>query len=71
MKKKNQKDSNDFDIENHFESPISALCDKRAKLGKASQDAYNPVLWLILQDLLKNYVAEGVTFDVNDVKIVR
>ena len=29
-------------------SPISALCDKLAKLGKASQDAYNPEKWLIL-----------------------
>jgi hypothetical protein len=32
----------------HFESPILALCDELAKLGKASQDAYNPGLWLIL-----------------------
>ena len=32
----------------HLESPISALCDKLAKLGKASQDAHNPGLWLIL-----------------------
>ena len=39
MKKKIRKIQMIFDIENHFESPISALCDKRAKLGKASQDA--------------------------------
>ena len=32
----------------HFESPIFAVCDKLAKLGKASQDAYNPGKWLIL-----------------------
>ena len=31
-----------------FESPFFALCDKLAKLGKASQDAYNPGKWLIL-----------------------
>ena len=34
-----------------------------AKLGKASQDAYNPAGWLFLQALLKNGVAEGVTSD--------
>ena len=32
----------------HFESPIFALCAELAKLGKASQDAYNPGGWLIL-----------------------
>ena len=57
-----------FDIKIHFESPISAVCDELAKLGRASQDAYNPELWLILYDLLKNWVAEGVTFDGNDFK---
>jgi hypothetical protein len=31
-----------------FDSPIFALCDKLAKLGKASQDAYNRGGWLIL-----------------------
>ena len=37
-----------FDIEFHFESQIFALCDELAKLGKASQDAYNLGGWLIL-----------------------
>ena len=37
-----------FDIEIHFESPIFALWAELAKLGKASQDAYNPGGWLIL-----------------------
>ena len=32
----------------HLESPISALCDKLAKLGKASQDANKLGGWLIL-----------------------
>ena len=32
----------------HFEIPISALCNELAKLGKASQDAYNPGKRLIL-----------------------
>ena len=41
---KNLKDSDDF----HFESPILALRDKAAKLGKESQDAYNQGGWLIL-----------------------
>ena len=31
-----------------FESPIIALCDELAKLGKASQDTYNPGVWVIL-----------------------
>ena len=37
------------------------------KLGKASRDAYNLNRggWLILQDLLKNWVAEGVASEVN------
>ena len=37
-----------------------------AKLGKASQDAYNPGGWLILWALLKNGVAEGVASDPRD-----
>ena len=42
------------------------IFDQAAKLGKASRDAYNPCLWLILLDLLKNWVAESVSSDVND-----
>ena len=42
------------------------IFDQAAKLGKASRDAYNQGLLLIFQDLLKNWVAEGVTSDVND-----
>ena len=49
-----------------FESSISALCYELAELGKAFQNPYNPELWLILYDLLKNWVAEGVTSNVND-----
>ena len=37
-----------------------------AKLDKASQKAYDPGGWQILQDLLKNWVAECVAFEVND-----
>ena len=37
-----------------------------AKLGKSTQDAYNPEKWLILQALLKNCFAEGIASDVND-----
>ena len=37
-----------------------------AKLGKATWDAYNLGGWLILQALLKNWVAEGVASEVND-----
>ena len=43
--------------------------DQAAKLGKASRDAYNPELLLILQDLFKNWVAEGVASDVNDFRL--
>ena len=42
------------------------IFDQAAKLGKASRDAYNPGLWLILEDFLKNWVAESVASDVND-----
>ena len=45
-----------------FESPIFALFAELAKLGKASQDAYNPGRWLIL----KNGVAKGVASDPHD-----
>ena len=41
------------------------IFDQAAKLGKASRDANNPGLWLILKDLLKNCVANGVASDVN------
>jgi hypothetical protein len=37
-----------------------------AKLGKAPLDAYNWEGWLIFTDLLKKWVAEGVTSEVND-----
>ena len=45
---------------------ILALHDEAAKLCKASLDAYNRGGWLIFKDLLKNWVAEGVSFEVND-----
>ena len=49
-----------------FESPIFALFAELAKLGKASQDAYNLGGWLILLTLLKNGVAEGVASNPHD-----
>jgi hypothetical protein len=42
--------------------------DQAAKLGKASWDAYNPGLWLILYALLKNEVAKVVPSDPHDTK---
>ena len=52
-----------FDIEFHFESPILALRDKPAKLGKACRNIREHWGgWLIL----KNWVAEGVASEVND-----
>ena len=53
-----------FDLEKSFRN--SNFSDQLAKLDKASQDTYNPGLWLILLDLLKNWVAEGVASVVND-----
>ena len=47
MKKKFREIRTIFDIEK-FESPIFALCAELAKLGKASQGAYNLGLRLIL-----------------------
>ena len=34
-----------------FDSPILALWDELSLLGKASQDSYNPGLWLILLEI--------------------
>ena len=48
MKKKIRKIWMIFDIKIHFESPIFALFNELAKLGKASQDAYNSGGWQIL-----------------------
>ena len=42
------------------------IFDQAAKVDKVFRDAHNPGLWLILQDLLKNWVAEGVASDVNE-----
>ena len=49
-----------------FESPIFALFDEAAKLGKASEDTYNWGRWLILYDLLNGWVAKGVASGVKD-----
>ena len=40
------------------------IFDQAAKLCKASRDTYNPELWL-----LKNWVADGVAFDINDFNV--
>ena len=61
--KKNQKDSDDF--WHRKLTFILALCAELAKLGKASQDAYNLGGWLIL----KNGVAEGVASDSHDTNV--
>ena len=45
---------------------LGQIFDEVAKLGKSTQDAYNPGKWLILLALLKNWVAEGIASDVND-----
>ena len=46
----------------HLWQPIHSkeLFDKAAKLGKTSEDAYNLGGWLILLDLLNEWVAECV-----------
>ena len=55
----------------HFESPIFTLCNKLAKLGKASRDAYNQEGWLISSDHLKNWIVEGVASEVNDYHAIK
>ena len=45
---------------------LGQIFDEVAKLGKSTQDTYNRGWWLILWDLLKNWVAKGVASDVND-----
>ena len=58
-----------FDIENSLWKSNFRTFDELAKLGKASQDTYNPGGWLILQALLKSGVAEGVTSDPHDTSV--
>ena len=48
---------------------LGQIFDEVAKLGKSTQDAYNPGKWLILEALLKNWVAEGIASDVNDFSV--
>ena len=63
--KKIQKDLDDFDIENFFESPVLAFNNKVAKLGKVlTQGTYNRGGWLNL--FMKNWVAEAVAYKVNN-----
>ena len=50
----------------HFESQILALFAEAAKLGKTSEDAYNRGRWLVLKDLLNEWVANGVVSDPHD-----
>jgi len=53
----------------NFGSPILALYYELAKLGKVSQDACHPGLWIILWDLLKNWLAKSVASNVNDFNV--
>ena len=55
-----------FDIENWLWKSI--FCTLR-QAGKASQDAYNPGKLLNVLALMKNWVAEGIASDVNDLFI--
>ena len=45
------------------------IFDKAAKLDKATRDAYNLGGWLILKDLLKNWVAKGFASEINDFNV--
>ena len=45
---------------------LGQIFDEVAKLGKSTQEAYNPRKWLILSALLKNWVAEDIASNVND-----
>ena len=55
-----------FNFKNASLLKSGPIFDQAAKLGKASRDAYNPGLWLILFDLLKNWVAKGMASDINE-----
>ena len=67
MKKKIKKIRIVLDIENSlYESPILALCDEAAKLGKASRELIIKKGWLILYGHLKKWVAKGVASEVHD-----
>ena len=44
---------------------LGQIFDEVAKLGKSTQEAYNPGKWLILWALLKNWVAGGIASDVS------
>ena len=60
-----------FDVENSlWKSNILAQPGGTEKLGKASRDAYKREGWLILKDLLRILVAEGVAFEVNNFVII-
>jgi hypothetical protein len=50
-----------FDVKHHFETPLLALFEKIAKLGKVPGDTYNQGRWL-----LNEWVAEGVASDPHD-----
>ena len=64
--KKNQKDLNEFWVENSLWKSIFAIREKMAKLGKASWDAYNQGGWLISSGLSKIWIAKCVPYEVND-----
>ena len=49
-----------FDMKIYFENPTLAL---------RSKAAYNRGEWLILEDNLKSWVAEGVTFEVKNFNV--
>ena len=58
-----------FDIEIHYESQILALVVEAAKLVIAFKDTYNREGWLILQDILNEWVAEGVASGPHDFNV--
>ena len=43
-----------------------ALFERTVPLGKAPREAYDWRRWLILKDLLKKWVAQGVAYKVHD-----
>ena len=55
-----------FNFQITFLLKLGPIFEDLAKLGKASWDAYNQGRWLILYNLLKNWIAEGVASKDND-----
>ena len=49
-----------------FKNQFFVKFDEAAKLGKATEDAYNQEDWLIFKDILNEWVSKGLASDPHD-----